>query len=1086
MADALSEVIVKMGADFSEFLSEAKEAIGGMEGIKSAIEALNESFLGFVGLELSLNSLREFIELGVEMTASTERATEALTALTGDAETAGNALEELHAQAYDLGTAFDPLVPIEQRLKLFGLTFEQIHEFMNEAADTAKIMGTSVGEAGHSMERMLEGGTLSNKMLQRYGLTMKDFEQVTHSTAREIRAAWPEMTATEKAEILKQVEEISKLRNAHLIGADDITSSLARAGQAWHDFAELVVGAVFKVIDAADKWIQKNVEVAKAKPEKPLITPPKPGESPLANEPIITIGPPPAGGYKLPSEEQVKANAAMTEEQRRKKIADDEAKRAREEMEATGALYHIHEEEQKKIYDAKIRSINLDASELDKQKQRGMLVQDELQAEEDLARRRSEAAVEMQKALLPLTKPPDEAAHINDQLNQKILDAENAFQVERNKLVARGLKDSTGMYRSQKEREYEDFQKVALAGLGETQKNLEMEQRLHTRSAEDILADLKTNENAQYEIKRATLQNTKALYDTMSDADIRKRGDINTRLITLGNEHDAAQAAFGRKVTETQHAEFLDRTKAQGESLDAQDDRAKKSIELQRTLAEQDVQNHRMTLADKYALDVELDRQESELELNAIGRKIREYERDHANDADFASKHQALLDQQAKAEQQTGLQARQRAAEFADAQERALGIQTVSQMQNNLLNVAQSFENIRDAATKAGEALTGHDLAAMYEKLIEMEHDLFLAQGKRTDAYLIAEANFKLFEENEKYRLEGLGMLYQTLQDDVRKMWDEWAAGFAKAIVDGKKFGDVMMNVLKQIENQILVGIIGNALHQAIAWFAKFLKDTNNPILVKIGGFLGGDDKNAKLVTSMESLNSTIRELIAALRGDVTMAGRNPNAPGPESVKNAAAGPVDKLNTTMGNQTKATASQTAATVAGVGAAASMVGSLIANISGNKELAKIMAYVGAALSVLTTVLEINTATHFLFQHGGVVPGMSNTVVRAMVHGGEIVANESMMRNLGQGIALGNTAETMRHMAALTASGPRVNAAEVMQLLANAPSKTAGGTVSFDGATFHGVPDQRYVGQIMDSAVRQLRNSSRSWAFNPTGT
>jgi len=44
---------------------------------------------------------------------------------------------------------------------------------------------------------------------------------------------------------------------------------------------------------------------------------------------------------------------------------------------------------------------------------------------------------------------------------------------------------------------------------------------------------------------------------------------------------------------------------------------------------------------------------------------------------------------------------------------------------------------------------------------------------------------------------------------------------------------------------------------------------------------------------------------------------------------------------------------------------------------------------------------------------------------------------------------------------------------------------GPTVSFDGATFHGVPDQHYVSQIMDNAVRQLRNSSRTWAFNPTG-
>ena len=35
------------------------------------------------------------------------------------------------------------------------------------------------------------------------------------------------------------------------------------------------------------------------------------------------------------------------------------------------------------------------------------------------------------------------------------------------------------------------------------------------------------------------------------------------------------------------------------------------------------------------------------------------------------------------------------------------------------------------------------------------------------------------------------------------------------------------------------------------------------------------------------------------------------------------------------------------------------------------------------------------------------------------------------------------------------------------------------------TFHGVPDASYVTSIMNQAVTQLRNSSRTWAFNPLG-
>jgi hypothetical protein len=47
----------------------------------------------------------------------------------------------------------------------------------------------------------------------------------------------------------------------------------------------------------------------------------------------------------------------------------------------------------------------------------------------------------------------------------------------------------------------------------------------------------------------------------------------------------------------------------------------------------------------------------------------------------------------------------------------------------------------------------------------------------------------------------------------------------------------------------------------------------------------------------------------------------------------------------------------------------------------------------------------------------------------------------------------------------------------QLSTTSAHAAAGPTISFDGATFHGVPDQRYVSNIMDTSVRMLRNSSR---------
>jgi hypothetical protein len=160
------------------------------------------------------------------------------------------------------------------------------------------------------------------------------------------------------------------------------------------------------------------------------------------------------------------------------------------------------------------------------------------------------------------------------------------------------------------------------------------------------------------------------------------------------------------------------------------------------------------------------------------------------------------------------------------------------------------------------------------------------------------------------------------------------------------------------------------------------------------------------------------------------------------------------------NQTQATQRNTMATTAAVGASVAMVGGLIANITGNKTLAVIMEALGTALSILTTVMLIKAGIPFA-QEGGLVQATG----AAVIHQGEVVANAAMLANIGAGGAR-----------AMQGIGDRLAAG----------ASGGGGTVSFDGAVFHGVPDQRYVSSIMDTAVRGLRNSSRTWAFNPTGS
>jgi hypothetical protein len=93
----------------------------------------------------------------------------------------------------------------------------------------------------------------------------------------------------------------------------------------------------------------------------------------------------------------------------------------------------------------------------------------------------------------------------------------------------------------------------------------------------------------------------------------------------------------------------------------------------------------------------------------------------------------------------------------------------------------------------------------------------------------------------------------------------------------------------------------------------------------------------------------------------------------------------------------------------------------------------------------------------YQQGGHVAASG----MAMVHAGEVIANEKIMQNIGKQMA------------------------GVGGMLTQAEPKMSNTTLSFDGAVFHGVPDQRYVNSVMDTAVRSLRAASRTWAFNPKG-
>jgi hypothetical protein len=494
---------------------------------------------------------------------------------------------------------------------------------------------------------------------------------------------------------------------------------------------------------------------------------------------------------------------------------------------------------------------------------------------------------------------------------------------------------------------------------------------------------------------------------------------------------------------------------------EAEDAHEKSLMETKRAGYAQDLQQHRITAAEKEALDAELDKKEDEFARNAIQRKMIEIyltEGIYGLTTEKFAKLQADLD---------GLKDKTAARDAAHAREaeanleRTLGLQgkMTEEVVNKSIEAAAAY-SVLLGMQKQGKASV-EDVDAAYRNMLKDAEATARAQGeawvlsqngaalqlKSLQDILLIRAKLAQQDWAEQIMWEGWGSLIRDLGQAYDQMWGKWASGLADAITQGKKFGDIMYGVLKQMEKEI------------ISVMLKWAFEKGGAAIMKI--ILPSHAAGPKPETVMMQVAQKFEQSVTAFANAVARLTGGPQVGGGYTpVQGGGQAPTGEGATVVKQQTTATNRNTMATTAAIGASVAMVGGLIANVTGNKTLALVMEGLGTALSILTTVMLIKAGIPFL-QEGGIVAATG----AAVVHQGEVVANATLLNNIGRGGA-----------AAMMEMGSRLSAG----------AKSGGGTVSFDGAVFHGVPDQNYVSQIMNSAVHQLRQSSRTWAFNPTGT
>jgi hypothetical protein len=93
--------------------------------------------------------------------------------------------------------------------------------------------------------------------------------------------------------------------------------------------------------------------------------------------------------------------------------------------------------------------------------------------------------------------------------------------------------------------------------------------------------------------------------------------------------------------------------------------------------------------------------------------------------------------------------------------------------------------------------------------------------------------------------------------------------------------------------------------------------------------------------------------------------------------------------------------------------------------------------------------------------------------ANIHAGEVIANQTIMENIGKGLH-GMRTDYLRGV--------------TNSIGAQLSSRTSGGDthMHLEANNWYGNFTQEHANSIMNTAVRELRQASRTWAFNPTGS
>ncbi len=159
--------------------------------------------LKLLGVSFSALAIKEFVVDALEAFAAVEKATVAIAALTGSAETAARAIEDLKSLALTDALSFPELVRAEQRMIAFGFSTQQIPGLLKVVADTSAAVGINFNQMANVFERVIETGNLQGRQLVQLGINVRDLAAAMNSTEAEAPKLFKSLDQADRIQVLE-------------------------------------------------------------------------------------------------------------------------------------------------------------------------------------------------------------------------------------------------------------------------------------------------------------------------------------------------------------------------------------------------------------------------------------------------------------------------------------------------------------------------------------------------------------------------------------------------------------------------------------------------------------------------------------------------------------------------------------------------------------------------------------------------------------------------------------------------------------------------------------------------------------------